>query len=199
MSAPRIGVLALQGAFREHVVLLRGLGADAVEVRTPDELERCAGLVLPGGESTTIGKLLASSGLDAALRGYEGPLLGTCAGMILLAREASDGLPGQLLLGVIDIVVRRNGYGRQLHSFEADLELEGDAAAAPRRLHPRPAHRARSAPDAHVFAHLDGEPVAVEQGRAIATSFHPELAGETRVHERFLERVRTAGAARVER
>ena len=109
MSTSRIGVLALQGAFREHVSLLRALGADAAEVRTPEELERCAGLVLPGGESTTIGKLLASSGLDAALGEYPGPLLGTCAGMILLAREASDGLPGQLLLGVIDIVVQRNG------------------------------------------------------------------------------------------
>jgi len=196
VSAPRIGVLALQGAFREHVVVLRGLGADAVEVRTPDELERCSGLVLPGGESTTIGKLLVSSGLDTALRGYEGPLLGTCAGMILLAREASDGLPGQLLLGVIDIVVRRNGYGRQLHSFEADLELEGDAEP----LHGvfiRAPRIEEVGADAHVFAHLAGEPVAVEQGRAIATSFHPELAGETRVHERFLERVRTAGAARV--
>jgi 5'-phosphate synthase pdxT subunit len=196
VSDPRIGVLALQGAFREHVTLLRALGAEAVEVRTPDELERCAGLVLPGGESTTIGKLLVSSGLDTALQEYQGPLLGTCAGMILLAREASDGLPGQLLLGVIDIVVRRNGYGRQLHSFEADIDLEGDAEP----LHGvfiRAPRIERVGADAHVFAHLDGEPVAVEQGRAIATSFHPELAGETRVHERFLERVRTAGAARI--
>ena len=196
MSTPRIGVLALQGAFREHVTLLRGLGAEAVEVRTPDELERCGGLVLPGGESTTIGKLLVSSGLDTALRGYEGQLLGTCAGMILLAREASDELPGQLLLGVVDIVVRRNGYGRQLHSFEADLELEGDS----RPLHGvfiRAPRIEEVGAGVHVFAHLDGEPVAVEQGRAIATSFHPELAGETRVHERFLERVRAAGAARV--
>ena len=196
MSDPRIGVLALQGAFREHVTLLRALGAEAVEVRTPDELERCSGLVLPGGESTTIGKLLVSSGLDTALQEYQGPLLGTCAGMILLAREASDGLPGQLLLGVIDIVVRRNGYGRQLHSFEADIDLEGDAEP----LHGvfiRAPRIERVGADAHVFAHLDGEPVAVEQGRAIATSFHPELAGETRVHERFLERVRTAGAARI--
>ena len=194
MSTPRIGVLALQGAFREHVSLVRALGADAVEVRTPEELERCAGLILPGGESTTIGKLLDSSGLDAALRDFPGPLLGTCAGMILLAREASDGLPGQLLLGVIDIVVRRNGYGRQLHSFEADLELEGDE----RPLHGvfiRAPRIESVGADAHVFGQLDGEPVAVEQGRAIATSFHPELAGETRVHERFLERVRTAGVA----
>jgi pyridoxal 5'-phosphate synthase pdxT subunit len=194
VSTSRIGVLALQGAFREHVSLLRALGADAVEVRTPEELERCAGLVLPGGESTTIGKLLASSGLDTALGDYQGPLLGTCAGMILLAREASDGLPGQLLLGVIDIVVQRNGYGRQLHSFEADLELEGD----PQPLHGvfiRAPRIERVGAGAHVFAHLDGEPVAVEQGRAIATSFHPELAGEARVHERFLERVRTASAA----
>jgi 5'-phosphate synthase pdxT subunit len=191
-----VGVLALQGAFREHVVLLRGLGADAVEVRTPDELERCSGLVLPGGESTTIGKLLVSSGLDTALRDYEGPLLGTCAGMILLAREAGDGLPGQRLLGLVDIVVRRNGYGRQLHSFEADLELEGDPEPL-RGVFIRAPRIEGVGPAAHVFAHLAGEPVAVEQGRAIATSFHPELAGETRVHERFLERVRSAGTARV--
>lgn len=194
MSDSRIGVLALQGAFREHVKLLHALGADAVEVRTPEELERCAGLVLPGGESTTIGKLLASSGLDAALHGYQGPLLGTCAGMILLAREASDGLPGQLLLGLIDIVVRRNGYGRQLHSFEADVELEGDEQPLHGVFIRAPRIEAVGE-GAHVLAWLDGEPVAVEQGRALATSFHPELAGETRVHERFLERV--AGSATV--
>jgi 5'-phosphate synthase pdxT subunit len=194
VSEPRIGVLALQGAFREHVLLLRGLGADAVEVRTPDELERCAGLVLPGGESTTIGKLLASSGLDEALRDFEGPLLGTCAGMILLAREAGGGLPGQLLLGLIDIAVQRNGHGRQLHSFEADVELDGDDRPL-RGVFIR-APRIESVGDAvRVFAHLGGEPVAVEQGRALATSFHPELAGETRIHERFLERVASAAAA----
>ena len=166
------------------------------EVRTPEELERCAGLVLPGGESTTIGKLLVSSGLDTALRDYQGPLLGTCAGMILLAREASDGLPGQLLLGLIDIVVQRNGYGRQLHSFEADVELEGDAEPLHGVFIRAPRIESVGA-GAHVFAQLGGEPVAVEQGRAMVTSFHPELAGETRVHERFLERVRTASTATV--
>jgi 5'-phosphate synthase pdxT subunit len=196
VSEPRIGVLALQGAFREHVVLLRALGADAAEVRTPAELARCDGLVLPGGESTTIGKLLVSSGLDAELRSFPGALLGTCAGMILLAREAGDGLPGQPLLGLIDIDVQRNGYGRQLHSFEADIDLEDDATPL-RGVFIRAPRIERAGPEAHVFAQLDGEPVAVEQGRAIATSFHPELAGETRVHERFLERVRTARAARV--
>jgi 5'-phosphate synthase pdxT subunit len=193
VTTSRIGVLALQGAFREHISLLRGLGADAVEVRTPDELERCTGLVLPGGESTTIGKLLVSSGLDTALQDYRGPLLGTCAGMILLAREAGDGLSGQLLLGLVDIVVQRNGYGRQLHSFEADVELEGSAEPLHGVFIRAPRIESAGA-GAHVFARLDGEPVAVEQGRAIATSFHPELAGETRVHERFLERVQAATA-----
>jgi 5'-phosphate synthase pdxT subunit len=191
VSEPRIGVLALQGAFREHVSLLRALGADAVEVRTPAELECCAGLVLPGGESTTIGKLLESSGLDQALQEYGGPLLGTCAGMILLAREAGDGLPGQLLLGLIDISVQRNGYGRQLHSFEAAVELEGSSEPLTGVFIRAPRIESVGAA-AHVFATLAGEPVAVEQGRAIATSFHPELAGETRVHERFLERVGSA-------
>jgi 5'-phosphate synthase pdxT subunit len=193
VSASSIGVLALQGAFREHVSLLRGLGADAVEVRMPEELERCAGLVLPGGESTTIGKLLVSSGLDAALQEYPGPLLGTCAGMILLAREADDGLPGQLLLGVIDIRVQRNGYGRQLHSFEAEVELE-DSAEPLHGVFIRAPRIESAGPGARVFATLAGEPVAVEQARAMATSFHPELAGETRVHERFLERVQMATA-----
>jgi 5'-phosphate synthase pdxT subunit len=193
VTTSRIGVLALQGAFREHISLLRSLGADAVEVRTPDELERCTGLVLPGGESTTIGKLLVSSGLDTALQDYRGPLLGTCAGMILLAREAGDGLSGQLLLGLVDIVVQRNGYGRQLHSFEADVELEGSAEPLHGVFIRAPRIESVGA-GAHVFARLDGEPVAVEQGRAIATSFHPELAGETRVHERFLERVQAATA-----
>jgi 5'-phosphate synthase pdxT subunit len=194
--APVVGVLGLQGDVREHVAALSAAGADAVRVRRASELDDVDAIVIPGGESTTIGKLLVSSGLDTALLEYPGPLLGTCAGMILLAREASDGLPGQLLLGVIDIVVQRNGYGRQLHSFEADLELDGDL----RPLHGvfiRAPRIEQVGPGAHVFAHLDGEPVAVEQGRAIATSFHPELAGETRVHERFLERVRTAGAARI--
>jgi 5'-phosphate synthase pdxT subunit len=196
VSAPRIGVLALQGAFREHVALLRALGADAAEVRTPEELERCAGLVLPGGESTTIGKLLVSSGLDDALRGYEGPLLGTCAGMILVARDASDALPGQLLLGLVDIVVRRNGYGRQLHSFEADVELEGDERPL-RGVFIRAPRIEQTGAGVHVLARLGDEPVAVEQGRVIATAFHPELAGERRVHERFLERVRGGRAAAV--
>ncbi len=124
--APRIGILAVQGDFREHAAMLRGLGADVVEVRRPDELAETDGIVLPGGESTAIGKLVGLSGLLEPLRAYDRPMFGTCAGMILLAREATDGIPDQPLLARMDLVVRRNGYGRQLASFEADLELAGD-------------------------------------------------------------------------
>jgi 5'-phosphate synthase pdxT subunit len=119
----KIGVLAVQGNFREHAAMLRRLGAEVVEVRKPEQLEGLDGLVIPGGESTAIGRLIRLYGVEEAIRRFQGPILGTCAGMILLARDAVDGVPGQPLLGEVDIVVRRNGYGRQVASFEADLEL----------------------------------------------------------------------------
>src|SRR3990172_4403 len=122
----RIGVLAVQGNFREHIAALRRLGADAVEVRKPEQLEGLDGLVVPGGESTAIGRLVRLYGLEDAIHSFAGPIFGTCAGMILLAREAVDGVPGQPLLGEIDLAVRRNGYGRQVWSFEANVALAGD-------------------------------------------------------------------------
>ena len=196
----KIGILALQGAFREHREVLDALGVEAVELRTPAELGALDALILPGGESTTMGMLLDSSGVRAPLaeRLADGlPVLGTCAGLILLAREVVDGRPDQESFGAIDVAVRRNAYGRQRDSFEADLAVDGLPGGPFPGVFIRAPRIEEVGADAHVFAHLAGEPVAVEQGRAIATSFHPELAGERRVHERFLERVRTAGAARV--
>jgi 5'-phosphate synthase pdxT subunit len=169
----------VQGNFREHAAMLRRLGMDAVEVRKPDELQGLDGLVIPGGESTTFMRLMRLYGLDEAVRAFTGPVLGTCAGMIVLDRRH---------LGAVDIEVDRNAYGRQVASFEADLELEGD---------PKPlcgvfirAPRVRdTGPDVEVLAELAGEPVLVREGRFIVASFHPELTDDTRVHELFLQLV----------
>lgn len=184
----RIGVLAVQGDFREHAAMLRRLGAEVVEIRKPEQLEGLDGLVIPGGESTAIGRLIRLYGLEEAIRRFERPILGTCAGMIVLARDAIDGVPGQPLLGAVDVVVRRNGYGRQVASFEADLQLEGEDEPlrgvfirAPRVVH--------AGPEVEVLAELDGDPVILRQGRVIVASFHPELTDDPRVHERFLELV----------
>ncbi len=176
----RIGVLALQGAFREHAQMLRRLGVDVVEVRLPEELDGLDGLVIPGGESTTIMRLAALYGLDDAIRAYPGPVLGTCAGMIVLDREH---------LGLADLEVDRNAYGRQVKSFEADIELEGEERAL-RGVFIR-APRIRALGEAvEVLGRLDGEPVLVRDGRFLLASFHPELTDDPRVHEQFLEIVR---------
>jgi pyridoxal 5'-phosphate synthase pdxT subunit len=176
----KIGVLALQGAFREHVRVLRSLGADVVEVRLPEELDGLDGLVLPGGESTTILHLAELYGLDAAIREYRGPILGTCAGMIVLDREH---------LGLADVEVDRNAYGRQVRSFEADVEIAGEDEPL-RGVFIR-APRIRALGDGvEVLGELDGEPVLVRDGRLLLATFHPELTDDTRVHERFLEIVR---------
>ena len=178
--SPRIGVLALQGAFREHAQALRKLGAEVVEVRLPEELEGLDGLVIPGGESTTIMRLARIYGLDEAIREYREPIFGTCAGMIVLDRKH---------LGLADLEVDRNAYGRQVRSFEADVELAGRE---------RPLHgvfirapRIRNAgAEVEVLGELDGEPVLVREGRLLLASFHPELTGDLRVHELFLGMVR---------
>jgi pyridoxal 5'-phosphate synthase pdxT subunit len=189
-----VGVLAVQGSFREHAEMLRRLGADVVEVRKPEQLSALDGLVIPGGESTAIGRLIRLYGLEDAIRHFGRPILGTCAGMILLGRDAVDGVPGQPLLGAIDLVVRRNGYGRQVASFEADLDLgeeeplRGIFIRAPRVEH--------AGPDVEVLAELEGDPVLLRQGRIVVASFHPELTGDTRVHERFLDLIRETRAER---
>jgi pyridoxal 5'-phosphate synthase pdxT subunit len=176
----RIGVLALQGAFREHAQMLRRLGAEVREVRLPEELDGLDGLVIPGGESTTILRLAAIYGLDDALRSYRGAILGTCAGMIVLDREH---------LGLADLEVDRNAYGRQVRSFEADVELGGDARPL-RGVFIRAPRIRETGEDVEVLGELDGEPVLVRDGRLLLASFHPELTEDTRVHERFLELVK---------
>ena len=179
-DAVKVGVLAVQGNFREHSAMLRRLGADVVEVRRPEQLEGLDGLVVPGGESTTFMRLMRLYGLDDALRTFAGPVLGTCAGMIVLDRNH---------LGLVDIDVNRNAYGRQVASFEADLRLAGEEAPL-RGVFIR-APRVRSTGEGvEVLAELDGEPVLVRDGRFIVASFHPELTDDARVHELFLQTVK---------
>jgi 5'-phosphate synthase pdxT subunit len=174
----RIGVLALQGNFREHAAMLRRLGAEPVEVRKPEQLECLGGLVIPGGESTAIMRLVRLYGLEQAIREFARPVLGTCAGMILLDRRH---------LGVLDLEVERNAYGRQVASFEADLELDDERPL--RGVFIRAPRVADVGPNVEVLAELDGEPVLLRDGWVIVASFHPELTDDTRVHERFLDLV----------
>lgn len=189
-SAPRVGVLALQGAFREHVRALRRLGADAVEVRTPDELAAVDALVLPGGESTTMDILLGTTGLRAPLQDRIDagmPAFGTCAGLILLATDLEDGVEGQRTLAALDVTARRNGYGRQVASFEADVAL-GDETPM-HGVFIRAPRITRVGEDVEVLATYGDEPVAVRRGPIMAATFHPELTDDDRLHARFLERV----------
>jgi 5'-phosphate synthase pdxT subunit len=180
VDRPHIGVLAVQGNVREHCAMLRRLGAEAREVRKPEELEGLDGLVIPGGESTTFMRLMRLYGLDEAVRRFAGPVLGTCAGMIVLDRAH---------LGLVDVEVERNAYGRQVASFEADLVLAGEDEPL-RGVFIRAPRVTEAAPDVEVLAELDGEPVLLRQGRFIVASFHPELTDDTRVHELFLDLVR---------
>jgi pyridoxal 5'-phosphate synthase pdxT subunit len=175
----KIGVLAVQGNFREHAAMLRRLGAEPVEVRWPEQLGGLDGLVIPGGESTTFMRLMRLYGLDEAVREFEGPVLGTCAGMIVLDRRH---------LGAVDVEVDRNAYGRQVASFEADLALAGEPEPL-RGVFIRAPRVREVGPEVEVLAELEGEPVLLREGRFIVASFHPELTDDTRVHERFLELV----------
>jgi 5'-phosphate synthase pdxT subunit len=188
----KAGVLALQGAFREHREALDALGVDSVEVRRPDQLGALDALLVPGGESTTIGMLLDRSGLReplaAALRGGLAAF-GTCAGLILLASEVVDGRPDQRPLRIVDCTVRRNGYGRQRESFEADLDVRGLAGGPFPGVFIRAPVVERHGPDVEVLARHEGRPVLARQGRVWVSTFHPELAGDLRVHERFLHEV----------
>jgi pyridoxal 5'-phosphate synthase pdxT subunit len=177
---PQIGVLAVQGNFREHAAVLRRLGAGPVEVRKPEQLEGLDGLIIPGGESTAITRLMRIYGLEEAIRTFEAPIFGTCAGMILLDRNH---------LGLVDLAVERNAYGRQVASFEADLGLADGGAPLP-GIFIRAPRVAEAGPDVEVLAELDGEPVLLRQGRFLVASFHPELTDDTRVHELFLDLVR---------
>jgi 5'-phosphate synthase pdxT subunit len=191
VSRPRIGTLALQGAFRAHVERLRAFGVDAVEVRTPDQLARCDALVMPGGESTTMSNLLATSGLfePIAERIESGmPTFGTCAGMILLAVKILDGRSDQRCFGALDIAVRRNGYGRQIDSFEADLDIDGFAEPF-HGVFIRAPRIETVGEDVEVLASYDDEPVLVRHGHLMAASFHPELTTDGRLHGLFVDAV----------
>jgi pyridoxal 5'-phosphate synthase pdxT subunit len=175
----RIGVLALQGAFREHARALRALGADVREVRLPEDLDELDGLVIPGGESTTMARLARLYGLDEAISSYGGPIFGTCAGMILLDCEH---------LRLADLEVERNAFGRQVRSFEADVDLSDDEIPL-RGVFIRAPRVRRVGAGVEVLGELDGEPVLVRDGRLLLASFHPELTNDLRVHERFLQLV----------
>jgi 5'-phosphate synthase pdxT subunit len=182
----RIGVLAVQGNFREHAVVLRRLGADAVEVRLPEQLDGLDGLIIPGGESTAIGRLMRLYDLDDAVREFRGPIFGTCAGMIVLDRDH---------LGLGDYTTRRNAFGRQVKSFEADLDV-GDGDEPLRAVFIRAPWLEEAGPEVEVLAEVDGHSVLARDGRLLVAAFHPELTDDTRVHERFLNIVREAGHVR---
>lgn len=183
----KVGVLALQGAFAAHSECLQSLGCDTVEVRLPNDLAQVDALVMPGGESSTMSQLLLSSGLFDVIgaRIAEGmPVFGTCAGMILLASEVLDGRPDQRSFSAIDISVRRNAFGRQIDSFESTIstlvgDFHGVFIRAPRIE--------RVGPSVEIVGELNGEPVLVRQNKVLAASFHPELAGDARMHQFFLE------------
>lgn len=190
----KIGVLALQGAFIEHIKILRRLGVEAVEVRLPEDLQGVDGLIIPGGESTTIGKLAVLYNLMEPLRTFatQKPVWGTCAGMIFMAKDIGMDQP---LLGVMDIEVERNAFGRQVDSFEVGLEIpelaqNGENSPFP-AIFIRAPRLVATHGDARVLATLaDGTAVAAQEGQWLATSFHPELTGDTRLHEYFVEMVK---------
>ena len=185
----KVGVLALQGAFARHSEVLTGLGAVPLEVRTPGDLDAVDAMVVPGGESTTMSMLLDSSGLRPPLaeRLADGlPVLGTCAGMILLAVRVTDGRNDQRSFGAIDIDVRRNGYGRQVDSFEDQLSVTGlDGPFHGVFIRAPVVERVGS--DVEVLATVDGVPVLCREGAVLVSSFHPEMSGDGRIHERFLD------------
>ncbi len=191
MSSPRVGVLALQGDTREHLAALREAGAEAITVRRLAELESVDALVIPGGESTTMSHLLRELDMLEPLRARlaDGmPAYGSCAGMILLASEIADaGTPGReaVPLGAIDMAVRRNAFGRQVDSFEEDVAFDGLDAPV-HAVFIRAPWVERVGPDVEVLASAAGHPVAVRQGRTLATAFHPEMTGDRRVHRLFV-------------
>jgi pyridoxal 5'-phosphate synthase pdxT subunit len=183
----RIGVLAVQGDFEAHSKALRSLGAEPVEVRAPEQLAELDGLVIPGGESTTISKVLARDGLDAAIRDYAqagGAVLGTCAGIIVLDRNH---------LALLDIEARRNAFGRQRQSFEHDLEVDGLGPEPLRAVFIRAPWVADHGPGVDVLASYEGHPVVVREARLLACAFHPELTDDTRMHALFMAIVGVEG------
>ncbi len=188
MVAPTVGVLALQGAFAAHAAILESLGSPTVEIRTAAQLASVDALVVPGGESTTMSMLLDRSGMLEPLAGRVAdgmPTFGTCAGMILLATEISDGRPDQHALGAVDISVARNGYGRQIDSFESDLEIAGLDTPFHAVFIRAPLVQ-RAGPEVEVLAAVDGDPVLCRQDNVLVAAFHPELSDDDRLHRRWL-------------
>lgn len=188
-GTPRIGVLALQGDFREHAEILAKLGVEPVEVRTLEDLDGLAGIIVPGGESTTIGKMMVSSGLLDGIRSFfykGGPVWGTCAGMVLAA-SATTG-PRQPLLGLMNALVERNGFGRQVHSFEKDLDVEGFEEPFTGVFIRAPFFE-DVGPGVEVLSEIDGKVVAARGENILVTAFHPELTDDPRFHEYFLREV----------
>lgn len=190
----KVGVVALQGAFREHAETLDALGVEPIQLRRPEQLAGVDAVVLPGGESTTIGRLLATSELleplrDALIDGL--PALGTCAGLILLAREVLDGRRDQPTLAAMDVVVRRNAYGRQRESFEADLDVAGLTGGPFRGVFIRAPAIERTGDGVEVLATHANRPVLAREGRVWVSCFHPELSGDLRLHQAFLREVST--------
>jgi 5'-phosphate synthase pdxT subunit len=180
-GGPLVGVLALQGGFQAHERVLRRLGARVREVRVPADLEGLEGLVIPGGESTTMSLGVEREGLAAPLRELAArgtPVLGSCAGLIMLDREH---------LGAMDILAHRNAFGRQIRSFEADLDVAGLDGGPLRAIFIRAPWIAEHGPDVEILAEVDGHPVAARQGRMLAVAFHTELAGDDRLHRRLLD------------
>ncbi len=186
MKPLRIGVLAVQGNFREHVQMLRRLDAEPVEVRKPEQLEGLDGLVIPGGESTTFMRLMQLYGLDAAIKAFDRPVFGTCAGMIVLDRNH---------LGLVDVEVRRNAFGRQVASFETDLDVAGEDEPV-HAVFIRAPWIEDVGPNVEVLAEVEGRPVLAREGRFLVAAFHPELTGDTRLHQQFLDIVREAALVR---
>lgn len=186
----KVGVLSLQGAWRRHADALEALGAAAVSVCRPEDLAGIEALVIPGGESTTISHLLATSGMTEALAGWlddrRGPVLGTCAGMILLAAEVVDGRPDQVSFAAMDLTVVRNGFGRQRDSFETDLVVTGLGGEPFPATFIRAPVVTRVGSDVEVLAEVDGHPVLCRQGPNLAAAFHPELSADIRIHQMFL-------------
>jgi 5'-phosphate synthase pdxT subunit len=193
-ARPQVGVLALQGDFREHLMVLRELGADAIPVRRESELASIDGLVIPGGESSVMDKLSRIFGLAEPLKARIAagmPVYGTCAGLIMLADTVLDAINGQQSLGGFDIAVRRNAFGNQLDSFETDLDIPELGAPVVHAVFIRAPVVETIGPRAHALATLaDGRVVAVEQGNLLGTSFHPEMTDDYRFHARFLDTVR---------
>ena len=189
-KARPVGVLALQGDFREHIAVVRSLGAEAVPVRRPEELDQIGGLIIPGGESSVMDKLSRLFGLAEPLKAAiaDGlPVYGTCAGLIMIADTLRDAIPGQQSLGGLDVVVRRNAFGSQLDSFETDIDMPALGEEPVHAVFIRAPVVETVGESVNVLATLDdGRIVAVEQGHLLGTSFHPEITGDTRFHEYFL-------------